>query len=88
MYRMVLKKVLLDCSLWRFVMQAFIGIDVSKSKLNVCVITKNSKVRKKVVKNSGSGFVVLNNWFMKHNFQIPHIYMKAIPKKLRHSFII
>lgn len=37
-------------------MQAFVGIDVSKNKLDVCVITDNLKVRKEVIKNSEAGF--------------------------------
>ena len=49
-------------------MQAFVGIDVSENKLDVCVITENSKICKKVVTNTETGFVALNNWLMKFNF--------------------
>ena len=58
-------------------MQSFVGIDVSKSKLDVCVIIENSKIRKKVVKNSKFGFVALKNWLMKFNLQDPHICMES-----------
>ena len=58
-------------------MQAFVGIDVSRNKLDVCVIIENSKIRKKVVKNTESGFVALNRWLTKFNLQDPHICMEA-----------
>ena len=58
-------------------MQAFIGIDVSKSKLDICVIIENSKIRKKIVKNSESGFMALKNWITKLDLQDSHICMEA-----------
>ena len=58
-------------------MQTFVGIDVSKNKLDVCVIFEDDKVRKKVVKNCEYGFASLTNWFTKLDIQDPHICMEA-----------
>ena len=57
-------------------MQSVIGIDVSKEKLDVCVLF-NGKSKKKIVDNSVSGFKSLRDWISKNNIENPHICMES-----------
>ena len=38
-------------------MQCFVGVDVSKAKLDVALLLANDKFRSKVVSNDAKGFV-------------------------------
>ena len=47
-------------------MQCFVGVDVSKAKLDVALLLANDKFRSKVVSNDAKGFVALLQWLQDH----------------------
>jgi transposase len=47
-------------------MQYFLGIDVSKAKLDVALLLANDKIRSKVVANDAQGFQTLLQWLANH----------------------
>lgn len=47
-------------------MQAFVGIDVSKDKLDVCLLMEGKKPRHKTFSNQPSGFQALLDWTERH----------------------
>ena len=53
-----------------------IGIDISKSKLDICAIF-DGKIRKKIVENSELGFKQLHSWISKNDIKNPHFCMEA-----------
>ena len=60
------------------VVSVFVGIDVSKSKLD-CALLCNGKIKSKVVRNDRSGFMVLNTWLQERSavFDGTHLCMEA-----------
>ena len=60
-------------------MQFFVGIDVSKAKLDVALLLANDKVKSKVFTNDQPGFEALLQWLRSHvsDMQALHICMEA-----------
>lgn len=60
------------------VISAFVGIDVSKRKLD-CAILLNGKIKSKVVSNDRSGFALLDAWLQERSaaFDSAHLCMEA-----------
>lgn len=60
------------------VISVFVGIDVSKSKLD-CAVLLNGKIKSKVVSNDRSGFALLNAWLQERNAVLDstHLCMEA-----------
>jgi transposase len=60
------------------VISVFVGIDVSKSKLD-CAVLLNGKIKSKVVSNDRSGFTLLNAWLQERSVvaSSTHLCMKA-----------
>jgi len=55
---------------------AFLGIDVSKKKLD-CALRRETKYLTKSVENSPAGFKVLRQWLEKHGVERAHVCMEA-----------
>jgi len=55
--------------------EGVVGIGVSKAKLDICVLFE-SKTKKKIVKNSESGFKQLHDWISQNHIN-PHICMES-----------
>src|SRR3954465_1455187 len=47
-------------------MSFYVGIDVSKAKLDVALLTSETKVRSKIFSNDQRGFVALREWLDSH----------------------
>jgi transposase len=60
------------------VISVFVGIDVSKSKLD-CAVLLNGKIKSKVVSNDRSGFTLLNAWLQERSVvaSSTHLCMEA-----------
>jgi transposase len=61
-------------------MTHFIGVDVSKAKLDVCLLVGDQKVRSKVLANGVEGFTALLDWLHKHTSAQPselHVCMES-----------
>jgi transposase len=54
-----------------------LGIDISKLKFNVCLISSTQKPRHKVFTNNQSGFELLSNWLEKQNAEDMHVCLEA-----------
>jgi transposase len=57
--------------------QSVLGIDVSKLKFNVCLITPNQKPRHKVFLNNPDGFELLADWLEKQKAEQFHACLEA-----------
>lgn len=57
-------------------MQNVIGIDVSKKKLDICVLFEG-KIKCKIVENSESGFKIFHSWILKNGIENPHICLES-----------
>ena len=55
----------------------YIGIDVSKAKLDCALLSPDGKFRNKAVENNTKGFAVLTEWLKKYNAINAHICMEA-----------
>jgi len=55
----------------------YLGIDVSKAKLDCALLLPDGKIRSKVVENSSRGFSVLTEWLKKHEVDSAHVCMEA-----------
>lgn len=58
-------------------MDCFVGLDIAKAKVDVCLRLSSGKHREKVVANSLVGFAELTNWLSKHGVVRAHICMEA-----------
>lgn len=60
------------------VISVFVGIDVSKRKLD-CAVLLNGKIKSKVVSNDRPGFALLNTWLQEHDVATnsTHLCMEA-----------
>lgn len=58
-------------------MKNVLGIDVSKSKMDVAMRLPDSKIRSKVVENTPQGFQRLTTWLIKHGVVESHVCMEA-----------
>jgi len=58
-------------------MKNVLGIDVSKSKLDVALRLPDGKIRSKVVDNTPQGFQNLTTWLIKHGVVETHVCMEA-----------
>ena len=47
-------------------MQCFVGVDVSKAKLDVALLLASDKFRSKVFSNNVKGFALLLQWLKDH----------------------
>ena len=54
-----------------------LGIDISKSKFDVCLIRECGKLRHRVFPNSPTGFTELSDWLLKHKIERVHACMEA-----------
>jgi transposase len=54
-----------------------LGIDISKLKFNVCLISSTQKPRHKVFTNNQLGFELLSNWLEKQNAEDTHVCLEA-----------
>lgn len=57
--------------------QLTVGLDVSKSKVDVCLRLPSGKYRTKVISNDRSGFEELVAWLRKHDAAAAHVCMEA-----------
>src|SRR5215204_4283663 len=57
--------------------QAVVGIDVAKAKLDVALKLPKGKWRTKVVANTPAGFEELRSWLAKQGVQLAHVCMEA-----------
>ena len=57
--------------------KSVLGIDVSKQKFNVCLITPNQKPRHKVFANNKEGFELLSDWLRRQNAENVHACLEA-----------
>ncbi len=57
--------------------KSVLGIDISKLKFNVCLITLNQKPRHKIFTNNKEGFQLLADWLGKQNVQDIHACLEA-----------
>jgi transposase len=58
-------------------MQAVVGIDVAKAKLDVALKQPPGKWKTKVVANTAAGFEELRSWLAKHSVSSAHVCMEA-----------
>ena len=58
-------------------MSAFLGVDVSKAKLDVALLLSNGKFRSKVFSNDESGFLALQQWLQSHDASEVHACMES-----------
>ena len=58
-------------------MQFYLGIDVSKAKLDCALRLDNGKIRNKVIANDNNGFNELIDWLEKHQASPVHVCMEA-----------
>ena len=56
------------------VISTFVGIDVSKRKLDIAVLL-NGKIKSKVVANDPSGFAQLDNWLRERNISYTNTHL-------------
>lgn len=57
--------------------QAFLGIDVSKHKLDVALLIETDRVKSKVFQQTPEGFQRFNDWLAKHGISKVHACMEA-----------
>jgi transposase len=57
-------------------MQCFVGVDVSKAKLDVALLVGENKFRSKVFANDPCGFALLLQWLKAHaSFELPDVHV-------------
>ena len=54
-----------------------LGIDISKSKFDACLVRDGGKLRHRVFPNSPAGFAQLSAWLLKHHVEHTHACLEA-----------
>ena len=57
--------------------QSVLGIDISKLKLDLCLLRDNGKLKHKVFSNAATGFLQLSAWLQKQKVECVHACMEA-----------
>jgi transposase len=60
-----------------------LGIDVSKLKLDACLVLPTGKLRHKVFPNNRAGFLQFTAWLLKHKVERVHACLEATGARLR-----
>lgn len=54
-----------------------LGIDISKAKFNVCLVSSHEKLRHKAFTNTEAGFQQLASWLTKYGVERTHACLEA-----------